>query len=63
MKLLALFSAGLTASAVLVASPASADRWHGRDHHGHGWKMKRVCKTTWHHGHKRKLCRNVRVRW
>lgn len=58
MKLLALLSAGAVAAAVLVSAPASADR-----HHGHGWKNKRVCKASWHHGHKRVVCRNVRVRW
>lgn len=59
MKLLTLLSAGVVATAMLAAAPASADRGH----HGHGWKNKRVCKTSWHHGHKRVVCRNVRVRW
>jgi hypothetical protein len=59
MKLLALLSAGAVAAAVLVSAPASADRHGG----GHGWKNKRVCKTSWNHGHKRVVCRNVRVRW
>jgi len=58
MKLLSLISAGLVATAVLAAAPASADR-----HHGHGWKWKTVCKTSWHHGHKTRVCRKVRVRW
>ena len=60
MKLLSLISAGAVAAAVLVSAPASADRHHGG---GHGWKNKRVCKTVWNHGHKRVVCRNVRVRW
>jgi hypothetical protein len=59
MKLLSLISAGIVATAVLAAAPASADRHGG----GHGWKNKRVCKTVRDHGHKRQVCRNVRVRW
>jgi hypothetical protein len=58
MKLLTLISAGVVATAVLAAAPASADR-----HHGHGWKTKRVCKTVWNHHHKRVVCHNERVRW
>ena len=59
MKLLTVISAGLVATAVLAAAPASADRHD----HGHGWKNKRVCKTVRHHGHQHTVCRNVRVRW
>ena len=61
MKLLTLISAGIVATAVLVAAPASAHRYHGGGHRG--WKNKRVCKTVWNHGHRRTVCRNVRVRW
>ena len=58
MKLLAMLSAGLVATAVLTATPAVADRGHG-----HGWKWRTVCKTAWHHGHKTRMCHKQRYRW
>ncbi|WP_157082202.1 hypothetical protein [Sphingomonas pruni] len=66
MKLLAVVAAGiLAASALTPVTSASAapapDRWsHG---HHHGWKWKKVCTVRWHHGHKVRTCRKVRVRW
>ncbi|HEX7657120.1 MAG TPA: hypothetical protein VF404_08990 [Sphingomonas sp.] len=57
MKMLALVSAGLVATAALapLSTASAAPR--------HGWRTKTVCKTTWVHHHKVRRCHKVRVRW
>jgi hypothetical protein len=57
MKLLALVSASLVATAALA--PVSAANAAPR----HGWHWKTVCKTTWVHHHKVRRCRKMHVRW
>ncbi|MGN6277983.1 MAG: hypothetical protein ACTHM8_04585 [Sphingomonas sp.] len=57
MKLLALVSAGLVATAALA--PVSTANAMPR----HGWRWKTVCRTTWHHHHRVRRCHRVRVRW
>jgi hypothetical protein len=54
MKLIGLMSAAAVAAVALVSVPAVAG-----PHHGPHWKT--VCKTVFHHGHKSRDCRKVRV--
>lgn len=76
MKLLTLAAAGLTLmtglAPVAIATPAAAQRtvvtertvirheenrrWHGRDR----WRT--VCRTVYRHGHRDRVCRQVRFR-
>jgi hypothetical protein len=42
------------AAALLFAAPVSA-------HPHHGPRMKKVCKTEWHHHHKVRTCHTVRA--
>jgi len=61
MKFLAVVAAGILAASAVVpvsagAAPSPA-RW------GHKTKWKTVCTVRWHHGHKTRVCRKVRVRW
>ncbi|MGN6374881.1 MAG: hypothetical protein ACTHMG_04935 [Sphingomonas sp.] len=72
MKVFALISAGLLASAGLAAAPASAQHHtvvhtrvvtHTRTHtRGHS-RWKKVCRTYWHHHHKVRTCHRERTRW
>jgi len=61
MKFLAVVAAGVLAASALAPVPASAAP--APRHGAHGTKWKKVCTVRWHHGHKVRQCRKVRVRW
>lgn len=36
---------------------------HNRRGYRGGYRTRRVCRNVWRHGHRRRVCRMVRVRW
>ena len=58
---LAIPAANAAAAPAAPAIAGKADIQHHRPHHKRP-KWRTVCKTKWHHGHRQRVCRKVRVR-
>ena len=58
---LAIPAANAAAAPAAPASAGTADLPHPRPHPKRP-KWRTVCKTKWHHGHRQRVCRKVRVR-
>lgn len=58
---LAIPAANAAAAPAAPAFSAQAGAQHHRPHHRKRPQWRTVCKTKWHHGHRQRVCRKVRV--